>query len=723
MNATTSYNDASKTVAVFCSIMAGIIALIFYVIQRGYLFQLEINNSQFYDSDLFFPPILSALVLSIFLLNFPQAYRIAESKFKLPFRDTWLTSDAALSLIGLIILILAGNIFSFYVLHVFYLISFSLFAYVFYSWLKGVNYKHSYIFIGISILFSIWVASLALSSNCEDVLLFEKIIFFKDIQGYKCPKDVLLNANFINMIQLHGILTTGLDGIPILSSYFGSLWILAGIIKLLATPKVISFSLATMIIFIPFMFNSLLLLAINVKKWKEGVTLADWSLRKDWKFWLIFFVACIGFVSYPYFSGNMVLLWHIDIIVFSYSFGLTFSFLLLGMLLSFIINKEVSTKEIKPVFFLFVLPFMIILIGFTKLTAVFLILAILFYLFIRLRLYRITIYNLSFIIISGIGIAFVAFSFYIAYQSMGYTASNTQSVSLFDPFNFLRTWIKPSMWLVFLFICCFWSISFITMRLWYEKGINNVSHFKTLFLNKQLIDVEIVVLLCVVGLLPGMVFHLPPYNTAYSAVTSIYFYDFQNWIALSLLLANIGKLSKLFNKKVQLILLIPVLFGGYFFVSNYIYHVNNLYSKELHLSQLIKNNPSYLSTPTGKVLLLLNQIGGDMHLSEKKKTLVFVPQSNTDFWSVQLDACYGVPFLIPGITGMPMLDGLPPIGCKPYHYGYDSYENNGIRTKKQTNTKDKALCSKALDKGFSQILRIDSIYTKPRLIFCKRIVR
>ena len=263
------------------------------------------------------------------------------------------------------------------------------------------------------------------------------------------------------------------------------------------------------------------------------------------------------------------------------------------------------------------------------------------------------------------------------------------------------------------------------MRLWYEKSINNVSQLKYLFVNKQLIDVEIVILLCVVGLLPGILFHMPPFNQPTSATSNVYFYDFQNWIALSFLLASIGKFSNLLNKKVQVILLIPVIFGGYFFVSNYIYHVNNLYSKELHLSKLIKNNPNYLSTPEGKILQLLHKVGRDMLLSETKKTLVFIPQSNTVFWQTKLlDGCDAIPFLVPAITGMAMLDGLPPTYCKPPKgYGYDSYENNGIRTKPQTNTKNKALCSKALDKGFSQILRIDSIYTKPRLISCKRIVR
>jgi len=722
MNATTSYNDASKTVAVFCSIMAGMFALTAYIIQRGYLFQLEINNSHFYDSEHFFPPILSALVLGIFLINFPQAYRLAEDKFKLPFSNTWLTSDAALSLLGLIILITAGNVFSFYVLHVFYLISFSLFAYVFYSWFQGVNYKHSYIFIGISVLFSIWVASFIWQYHVRSPLLFENLIFSENISTYQVFKDTFFHSSIVNMIELYGIPSTGLDDVPFLPYHAGSHWIFFNIIILLDVSSVTFYNIAFPIIFIPFMFSSLLLLVISLKKWKIK-NLSNWTLRSDFKFWLILFIANIGFIYYPFAHNKMVLYWNLHLTGESYSLSLTFSFLLLGMLLSFIIHQHnVLTKKIDIVFVLLILPIMISIIGYTKLTTVFLILAILFYLFIRLRLYRITLYNLSFIIISGIGIVFVIFSLFIVNRATGFEA---QSVSIFHPFHFLRTWIKPSLWLFFIFFCCFWSISFITMRLWYEKSINNVSQLKYLFVNKQLIDVEIVILLCVVGLLPGILFHMPPFNQPTSATSNVYFYDFQNWIALSFLLASIGKFSNLLNKKVQVILLIPVIFGGYFFVSNYIYHVNNLYSKELHLSKLIKNNPNYLSTPEGKILQLLHKVGRDMLLSETKKTLVFIPQSNTVFWQTKLlDGCDAIPFLVPAITGMAMLDGLPPTYCKPPKgYGYDSYENFGVRTKPQTNTKNKALCSKALDKGFSQILRIDSIYTKPRLISCKRIVR
>jgi hypothetical protein len=714
MNATISYNDASKTIAIFGSIVAGIVALSCYLIQRGYLFQLEINNNHFYGSEHFFPPILSALVLSIFLLNFPQAYRIAENQFKLPFRNTWLTSDAALSLLGLIILIIAGNIFSFYVLHVFYLISFSLFAYVFYSWLKGANYKHSYIFIGISVLFSIWVASLIWKYGLRSPLFFEELIFFDNTNTYKTFKDVLFHSSIINMIQAHNIPSTGLDGIPSFVFYFGSHWIFGNLAKLLDISPILFYNLAFPIIFTPFMFSSLLLLAINLKKWQENSNLGNWNLRADFKFWLIFFIANIGFIYYPYAHNNMILLWYLHIHGASYSLGLTLAFLFLGMLLSTNHNNAVTNDKIEFAFFLLVLPLMLVLIGFTKLSTAVLILPLLFYLFVRLKLYKKLIYNLSAIIISGISIIVVIASFMIASQAT--TNYDAQSISIFDPFNLLRTWIKPSLWLFFLFFCCFWSILFITLRLWYEKKINNISHLKTLFISRQLIDVEIIIILCVVGLLPGMLFHLPPYNHQNSMTVNVYFFDFQNWIALAFLLASMGKFRNLFKKKTYL--MIPAMFGICFFILNYHYQIQAVYNRQLQLSQLIENNPNYLSTTEGKIIDLLHKIGKDMPLSEKKKTLVFIPQSNKNFWNAKLEDCYAVPFLVPAMTGMAMLDGLPPIHCQPKGaYGYESYENFGVRTERQ-NTK--VLCSKVLDKGFSQVLRINSIYTKPRLIFCDK---
>jgi len=716
-------NDASKTVAVFCSIMAGTFALVCYLIQQGYLFQLEIDQSHFYNTKHFFSPILSALVLSLFLLNFPVTYRILENKFKFSFRNTWITSDATLSLIGLIVLIIAGRLFSFYVLHVFYLMSFILFAYVFYTWFKGVPHRYSYLFIVLSFLFSIWVINLFYAFGMKHPLYFEKLIFFESLPFFKEFKEVLFHSAIINMIQTYGVASTGLNGIPPFFYHFGSHWIFADIIKLLGTSATAFYNIAFAIIFIPFWFSSLLLLAINLKKWREGSELfVGWCLRSDIKFWLILFVANIGFLYYP-FAHNILFFWELHIHNASYLLSLTFSFLFLGILLSFAVNyNHTLTKKTEFIFLLVVVPFMVALIGFTKLTTVLLILAFLFYLFIRLKLYKIVRYNLSFLSLSGMGIAIVLIGISIAFSDKSTMDIDPQSVSIIDPLHFLRTWVKPNLWLVFLFFWCFWSILFITLRLWYEKSVNHSFQLNTLFINKKWLDVEIVLLFCIIGFLPGMIFHLPPYNRVDSVASNIYFFDFQKWIALSLLLASLG-LFNLFikkSKKLVLILVIPVIFCTYFFIDNYLEPIHRLYKKELHLSQLIKNNPYYLSSTDGQILKLLHQIDKNTPMSEKKKTLVFIPQSNTNFWNAKLEACYAIPFLVPAITGMAMLDGFPPIHCKPKRFSYENYENAGMRTKKQTNTNDIALCSKALDKGFSQVLRINNIYRQPKLISCQK---
>jgi len=720
----THQDDASQTVAVFGSIMAGVFALVCYLIQQGYLFQLEIDHSHFYESKHFFSPILSALVLSIFLLNFPQAYRIVENKFQFSFRNTWITSDATLSLIGLIILILAGKLFSYYLLPVFYLVSFLLFAYVFYTWFKGANQKYSYLFIVMSLLFSIWVTSHFYGYWMKSPLYFEGLIFFESFPFFKGFKDVLFHSAIINMIQAHGVASSGLNGIPSFFYHFGTHWIFADIIKLLGTSATAFYNIALAIIFIPFWFSSLLLLAIQIKKWREKDELfVGWRLRSDVKFWFILWVANIGLLSYPFAHDRLFLYWNLHIHLASYSLSLAFSFLLLGMLLSYAVShNRTFTQKTEAIFLLLVVPLMVALIGFTKLTTVLLILTFLFYLFIRLKLYKRVLFNLSFLIIGGMGVTIITISLIIAVSTKSFVDIGSPSVSLIHPFHFLRTWLHPSMWLVFLFFCCFWSILFITLRLWYEKSANNSFHLNTLFVHQKWLDVEIALLFCIAGLLPGMIFHLPQYNQVTSITSNVYFYDFQNWIGVSFLIAGLSQFNFLVQKSKKLVFIfgILVIVGSYYVMVNYHAQVGYFYKTQLHLSQLIKNNPNYLATTEGKILRLLHEIDKNTPMSEKKKTLVFIPQSNTDFWHAKFEVCYAIPFSVPAITGMAMLDGLPPTHCRPMAFSYDSYENMGLRTKTQTNTDNKTLCSKALEKGFSQILRIDSIYIQPRLISCQK---
>jgi len=327
----------------------------------------------------------------------------------------------------------------------------------FYSWFKGSNHTHSYLFIAMSILFSIWVTSLFYAFGMKHPLYFEKLIFFESIPFFKEFKEVLFHSAIINMIQTHGVVSTGLNGIPSFFYHFGSHWIFTGFIKLLGTSATAFYNITFAIIFIPFWFSSLLLLAINIKKWREKSELfVGWCLRSDIKFWLILFVANIGFIYSP-FAHNILFFWKLHIHNASYLLSLTFSFLFLGILLSFAVNhNRVLTKKIEWFFLLLILPFMVALIGFTKLTTVFLILAFLFYLFIRLKLYKRVQYNLSFLIIGVMGLTMTIISLSIAFSAKTNSIEfDSLLASIIYPFHFLRTWVKPSLWLVFLFFCCF----------------------------------------------------------------------------------------------------------------------------------------------------------------------------------------------------------------------------------------------------------------------------
>ena len=100
---------------------------------------------------------------------------------------------------------------------------------------------------------------------------------------------------------------------------------------------------------------------------------------------------------------------------------------------------------------------------------------------------------------------------------------------------------------------------------------------------------------------------------------------------------------------------------------------------------------------------------------EKKKTLVYIPKSIELFWK-SLRSCRTIPFLVPAITGMAMLDGLPDINCKTQYYGYDIYKKS-IR-KCPGWVEPESICQKASAVGFSQVIALEET-TQGDLIFRK----
>jgi len=93
----------------------------------------------------------------------------------------------------------------------------------------------------------------------------------------------------------------------------------------------------------------------------------------------------------------------------------------------------------------------------------------------------------------------------------------------------------------------------------------------------------------------------------------------------------------------------------------------------------------------------------DLPLSEKRKTAVFIPQSNKLYWNAY-PSCEAVPLIVPAITGMAMIDGMPPADCRIiYTNHYAVYQ---LRKGEQAlRAADRAgLCPYAGAKGFLAVI-------------------
>ena len=95
-------------------------------------------------------------------------------------------------------------------------------------------------------------------------------------------------------------------------------------------------------------------------------------------------------------------------------------------------------------------------------------------------------------------------------------------------------------------------------------------------------------------------------------------------------------------------------------------------------------------------------------LPVSRDTVVFVPPSNTAFWTMN-SVCTAQPFLIPALIGVPMVDGLPPdkITCPidpDTGFGYNAYPEDARASTKS----DAELCDDARQVGFERVAILEA---------------
>lgn len=613
---------------------------------------------------------------------YPVLYSLGVSMFLICFVDLIKKNSFAICINCLFLIIIAGFVAPF--LSKYFLLFFILAGYI--SWfttcylfVRNNNLRTIIFLVIFSLFFSLWLSAMVWGQG------FNSPFFFDSISTKHIHLDSLFNSAIMQMIETYGIPSTGLDGPRYINYHWGSNWIFAQISNLLKINPILFYQFCYQIIIIPFFFMTFLYFILQIKIFFKIHPCLNFRA------WIFMAIGFIGFFPTP-------IIGVLDRILFfseSYLLSIIFSLILFTFMLSWIKHEP----DIIKLFL--VAPFLIILIGLTKISTAFLIACLALYLFLRLKLYKNKAFVLLFVIIVVI---LFSTSYFVATKY--YSASSSIS-----SFHFIKNYVLPSWKQLFLlyYYFVFFIYSFFRLK---SSKITTLKDFLIALKNKKLVDLEILSILTIVGILPGNIISISEGGGAY-------FSDFPRWISLAFFLAFIPNILPTrripFSKKFPIRLIIIgfalLLFCSSIIVNNYKKSIMNLiyWNKVERGSQQIKKSQEMLQT-----LQSLYELNPRI----KKESLIYIPFSNKDYW--KMGDCLSTSFIAPAVTGMALINGMPGKKCNNIAFGYESYDEKSNVEDIQLQDPNNFLCRKAITMHFVRIFVLNTRFTKNiNILSCK----
>jgi hypothetical protein len=723
------------TVAVFSAVVATVLAGVYYFARLGFR-----DNSAIL--------VMQTLSLSFFLLFFPSACRVLGRLFRWNGPSTWIGSDAALSLVGLVILPLAGiagHAAGMNVSPVMVTLGLLMCVAMCLAWLLSGSLGRSVAFLLAAGLFGTWVSGAVWSSGYQNPLYAEALT-----GGYYLCKDVLVTSSMTSMLRTFDFPSTGLDGLAYCWYHWGGYWFFAQLSDMLRMNTVTFVQLGFPVVFIPFLLSRFLEFAVHAgERFADGTDLP--GLRADVPFWVLVCVGWIGFVptevaikmrfgeNFPFFSE-------------SYSVAMSLSFITLSLSLWLLdpSSKAQRSLTVRDHCLIVLMPLLIAGVGLAKISLMFLLVVGYGYVIVRLGLWR---YGTP---IVSLAVSVLALPVLVKVTS---PAGAGGGFNYIYPLVFFVSNI-PFAWKPFFFILYYlWSWVFLTMRLGMLHVIT-LSDLREAIRNRTVMDAEVIVVTCIVG-------GAPAYVLPIGGASGLFFMDFQWWLALGLLLAyrkklreccslvldvrdtEISGLGAIRLDRVMVLILgacigASVLANGSLAVWRMVYQnlsirnalVNpsalsespealqeRLYTRlvrdlkgrntaglkgfmDTELRPLVASAQSSLEKARGYTVVRTLQQLAELPLSEKQTTLLFVPRSNEQYWNM-VSSCEAVSLMGPSISGMAMLAGLPDPSCKLIlgHFGmYPARAAQGVLLEQD----EPSLCAAARERGFSKVIVLDA---------------
>ncbi|MEO5590407.1 MAG: hypothetical protein ABIS03_12530, partial [Gemmatimonadaceae bacterium] len=300
-----------------------------------------------------------------------------------------------------------------------------------------------------------------------------------------------------------------------------------------------------------------------------------------------------------------------------------------------------------------------------------------------------------------------------------------------SPFNFMRYDVADGWQQFFPLVNLVWTWIYIGGRIW-EEDIRTVSSFGRACSDRRIVDVEIVFVVALLGFLPGQIFSI-------HGGSAVYFSDVQRWVALAFIASRVGIWSTHWAKRtaaaklpdpgrgwrsVRLSTMLLMLVAAPCAITvalNTSRPVLQLLHRNVDVrTQLVAQGggTSLTSAATlhrglqrSKNYPLVTMLRGISRLTaeERRNAALFIPQSYSDYWKM-FDAdnrCTYVSLVAPALSGVAMIDGMPPYGCRvTRQYNMTSYNE---RTAPQTasDITPRALCGEARRNGFAQVLVLE----------------
>jgi len=699
------YNRLNCQINLSLLVIAFIIGLFYWILSFG-----------FEDNSVLL--ITESILISCVLLLLPELIKIIYNKTKKTFEDRWYNSVSCITVAVVIILTILGFFQSAWEIklgnYIIYIGAFLIVLFI-------IKYSISYFrlidlfYICLFTLFALFIGSTLWKSGISGPFFVEQLstVDLNEI-------DTLYHAAIMGIIKTYSVPSTGLDGTPYHPYHWGSHWIFAQFSSLLNVYALKFRALCHPIIFIPLYLKSFILFINSIRKYRNI------NFPFDAIFYIIIVSAFIHYTSTFYGNpiGNP-----------SYVLSLTFTLFFLSIILEFLGiygDKKFNSKFSDNLFLFLIIPLFICLITSIKVSAGYPLVVLYGFLFIRMKCYKDIRIGISFLL---------SLIFLLIILHYTIAPSITRGVNIISSiasiFKFGRiSFIFQYLWLL-IFI-----ISFL-----YVKKIKSLEDLKNILQSKKyILEIEILPLILIFGLIPGIILDWA------GGGADFYFYNVQYWLGLCLFLAYLPifianfQLNDIFKKReLKSYFIIFIIIGFTLEISaNYFSQVTDNIRHNLTIRQRIINNEQKLvgirpflseifkdksiyeairtltkSAKSSQIALndnnnyqfikILKELD-KLELSEKRRTCIYIPKTNRVFWDLQSHRQDGTPFIVPALTGIAMIEGLPDYLPFPAntHRGYNTYNKDFLidNKAKLSNLSNLELKSKARQHGFSKIIKI-----------------